>query len=83
MSATPGPWEFDRESGEFVADAKIVMRARVFPNAADRLLIAAAPDLLAACVAAREAIELVHGGDGWTALPLLVAAIERAGGVPS
>ena len=88
MSYTPGPWavreaegdelyEVYREAGgELITYAAATTRRRV-----NAILIAAAPDLLAAArLANQELIDLGQGSSGSPALAALWAAIAKAEG---
>jgi len=88
MSHTPGPWavreaegdelyEVYREAGgELITYAAATTRRRV-----NAILIAAAPDLLAAArLANQELIDLGQGSSGSPALVALWAAIAKAEG---
>ena len=88
MSHTPGPWavreaegdelyEVYREAGgELITYAAATTRRRV-----NAILIAAAPDLLAAArLANQELIDLGQGSSGSPALAALWAAIAKAEG---
>ncbi len=69
---TPGPWHIDSDTGNMIgSDGSLVWRVSDdwddsgdFPNDADARLIAAAPELLAACVALTARLQsLVTSGD--------------------
>lgn len=89
MAYTPGPWKVGRgaDANKIVADgnpptlvAEMWYRSERFDNAN---LIAAAPDLLAACEAAAETFDDDAPGPGLTereALKKLKSAIARARG---
>jgi hypothetical protein len=56
VSHTPGPWEFDYEAGEVSApNGTVVLYPTMLPDETEEVanghLVAAAPDLLAACEA--------------------------------
>lgn len=81
---TPGPWEVDKEGRAFVINPQIhsgdandgfyggeLIAESIF-NPDDRKLIAAAPDLLAACKA------LVGACEGWMADPVPCLEAARA-----
>lgn len=68
MTHTPGPWRWENEgyysglkgpNGEWICDdgsAGGEYGQQIDPDSADGKLIAAAPDLLAACIDARDAL---------------------------
>lgn len=91
MPHTPGPWRVvppvGGEPAEILAcppgdDEGTLVASMETVNAADARLVAAAPDLLAAALAAREIVLRVCAEDSWPAADrardLLDAAIRQA-----
>lgn len=88
MAHTPGPWYMN--GSELIGDSTILATlcwhtGRHVENAADKLLIAAAPDLLRAAQEAVLQIEYLHDkfkatGSGASILHLIRAAIAKATG---
>lgn len=84
---TPGPWHVDDDDGTILSeDGSEVFASHcsgdwhyIAALPADRRLIAAAPDLLAACEAALQAMDAIDVGTSWIS-DALRAAIAKAKG---
>ena len=89
---TPGPWIYDKETGEVFTDEKYVQPrvaqvdldnvTDIEQGHADGCLIAAAPDLLEALEVAYAELENHKGVPGVAVLPCIEAAIAKARGQP-
>lgn len=79
---TPGPWEVDGRGVVRAVGYRLIL-AKIQDNAdrdGNSLLIAASPDLLAACKAFNDAINFGNRGATFEAQVLVRAAIAKAEG---
>jgi hypothetical protein len=86
MSHTPGPWFNTYEGGVIDKDGAVIFRAAArdakhAPRNHDNALLAScAPDLLAACEAIRDWLNIDDSAEEGTIFAQLVAAIAKAKG---